>query len=280
MVDPNGKPMRASRWLDVNAPVEQMTWAPGEPMLIKDRIISEGGWIEHAGNTIFNLYRPPTIELGDPAKATPWLDHGHKLFGDDAPHLLKWLASRVQRPEVKINHAPVLGGGQGIGKDTFLEPVKEAVGAWNFIEISPQHIIGRFNGYLKSTILRINEARDLGDIDRYGMYEHMKAYTASPPDVLRVDEQNLREYSILNCTGVIVTTNHKTNGIYLPADDRRHFVAWSDLTKDDFNEEYWSKLWSWYHDGGNEHVAASMRSISAPLIPRRRRRRRRLFGRS
>ena len=39
----------------------------------------------------------------------------------------------------KINHALVLGGEQGIGKDTLLEPVKHAVGPWNFDEVSPQH---------------------------------------------------------------------------------------------------------------------------------------------
>ena len=49
----------------------------------------------------------------------------------------------------------------------------------------------------------------------------MKAYTASPPDVLRVDEKHLREHAVLNCTGVIITSNHKTDGIYLPDDDRR-----------------------------------------------------------
>jgi hypothetical protein len=27
---------------------------------------------------------------------------------------------------------------------------------------------------------------------------------------------------------VIITTNHKTDGIYLEPDDRRHYVAWSD----------------------------------------------------
>ena len=84
-------------------------------------------------------------------------------------------------------------------------------------------------------ILRVSEARDLGDVNRYEFYDHMKAYTAAPPDVLRVDEKNLREYSVFNCCGVIITTNHKTDGIYLPADDRRHFVAWCDLDKEDFD---------------------------------------------
>ena len=31
----------------------------------------------------------------------------------------------------------------------------------------------------------------------------MKAYTAAPPDVLRVDEKHLREHSVLNCCGVL-----------------------------------------------------------------------------
>jgi hypothetical protein len=163
---------------------------------------------------------------------------------------------------VKINHALVLGGAQGIGKDTLLDPVKQAIGPWNFIETSPQQMLGRFNGFLKSVILRISEARDLGDIDRFKFYDHMKAYTAAPPDVLRVDEKHLREHSVLNVCGVIITTNHKTDGIHLPADDRRHFVAWSDLTKDDFSDSYWNDLWDWYESGGIGHVAAYLAELN------------------
>jgi hypothetical protein len=263
MLDENGKPkmVKASRWLAENKSVEQMTWAPGMPMLIRDRLISEGGWITRSGVTCFNLYRPPTIKLGNAAKATPWLDHARCVFGADAEHIIKCLAHRVQRPREKINHALLLGGAQGIGKDTLLEPVKYAVGPWNFIEVSPQQITGRFNGFLKSVILRVSEARDLGDVDRFAFYDHMKAYTAAPPDVLRVDEKNLREYSILNCCGVIITTNHKTDGIYLPADDRRHHVAWSDLTKEDFPPDYWNDLYRWYEGGGTRHVAAYLAQL-------------------
>ena len=79
----------------------------------------------------------------------------------------------------------MLGGSQGIGKDTILEPVKHAVGPWNVAEVSPQSLVGRFNGYVKSVILRVSEARDLGEVNRYAFYEHMKTLTAAPPDVLR-----------------------------------------------------------------------------------------------
>ena len=86
-------------------------------------------------------------------------------------------------------------------------------------------------------------------------------YTAAPPDVLRVDEKHAREYAVLNCMGVIITTNHKTDGIYLPADDRRHFVAWSKLSKESFDTQYWNRLWGWYHDGGYRHVTAYLATL-------------------
>ncbi len=126
-------------------------------------------------------------------------------------------------------------------------------------------MLGRFNGFVKSVILRVSEARDLGDLDRFAFYDHMKAYTAAPPDVLRVDEKFMREYAVFNVSGVVITSNHKTNGIFLPEDDRRHYVAWSELTKNDFEEGYWQRLWEWYQNGGIGHVAAflAVRNISS-----------------
>ena len=54
---------------------------------------------------------------------------------------------------------------------------------------------------------------------------------------------------------MIITTNHKTDGIFLPADDRRHYVAWSDETKESFTPEYWRALYGWFDAGGREIVA-------------------------
>ena len=265
--DANGNPVRIkpATWLDKNRPVEQMTWCPGFPMLIKDRLVVDGGWIERPDVTCFNHYRPPRITSGDASKAGPWLDHLRKIYPEDASHIAKWLAHRVQRPAEKINHALVLGGAQGIGKDTLLEPTKQAVGPWNFRDITPGNLLGRFNSFSKAVILRVNEARDLGEaaerVNRFTFYDHTKIYTAAPPDVLRVDEKHLREYYIFNVLGFLITTNHKTDGIYLPADDRRHYVAWSDFTKEDFTPDYWNRMWNWYGAGGFEHVSAYLAEL-------------------
>src|SRR5262249_43570921 len=197
MLDETGTPLRnakgkvvmipASKWLEQNQSVEQMTWAPGLPELIEGRLVVDGGWIDQPKATCLNIYRPPRITLGDANQVGMWVDHVRKIYPSDADHIIAWLAQRVQYPETKINHALVLSGMQGIGKDTLLQPVKYTVAAWNFHEVSPKQMLGRFNGFVKSVILRVNEARDLGDIDRFAFYDSTKVYAASPPDVLRVD---------------------------------------------------------------------------------------------
>ena len=260
-LDKGGDPVTvtAATWLDRNRPVEQMTWAPGLPMTIEDRLVVDGGWIPRRGVSCFNHYRPPRIEPGDASKAGPWLEHLRKIYPNDAEHSLNWLAHRVQRQQEKINHALVWGGAQGIGKDTLLEAVRQAVGPWNFRDIVPNALLGRFNAFIKAVILRVNEAHDLGDADRvnrFNFYDRSKLYTAAPPETLRIDEKHLREYYVFNVLGFLITTNHKTDGIYLPADDRRHYVAWSDFTMEAFSKDYWDQFWAWYYAGGFEHVAA------------------------
>ena len=188
-------------------------------------------------------------------------EHIYKVYGKDARHIIKYMAFKVQRPQEKINHALLLGGSRGLARTRCCEPLKYAVGPWNFEEVSPKQVCGRFNGFIKSVILRISELRDLGDGNRFDFYEHMKVLTAAPPDVLRVDEKHLREYAVFNVCGVIITTNYKTNGIYLPAEDRRHFVAWSPRRKSDFTDAYWDVLWKWYAGGGLGHVAAFLASL-------------------
>jgi hypothetical protein len=267
-----GKPavMRAATWLDKHQAVQQMTWAPGLPMLIRERLISEGGWFDHAGAACFNLYRPPTIKHGDSTKAGRWVDHVKTVYPDDWKHIIQWLAHHIQHPEIKVNHSIVLGGQVGVGKDTLLAPALQAVGPWNCAEVSPEDLFGSFNGYLKTVLLRVSEARDMGDVSKFQLYERMKTTGAAPPDVLRVNEKHLKEHHIVNVVGAIITTNYRTEGIYLPADDRRHYVAWSDVMPSAFDSRpgagdssaYFAAMWRWYeNEGGFEDIAAYLATL-------------------
>jgi hypothetical protein len=239
------------------------------PEIIEDRLIFDGGWQERPGAHCLNLYRSPQIGSGDANAATPWLDHLCKIYSEDADDIINWLAHRVQRPGQKPNHALVLGGGQGIGKDMLLQPVKMAVGPWNFQEISPTNLMESWNPFVKAVVLRMNEAHDLGESERanrYALYERVKVYAAAPPDVLACNDKYIRRHYVPNVLGLIITTNHKSDGVYLPSDDRRHLVSWSNCTKEEFSAEYFNTLWQWLlREGGNEHVAAylTQRNLSA-----------------
>jgi Family of unknown function (DUF5906) len=264
ILDDEGKPRQtpAAAWLDKHKPVEQMTWAPGEPITIEDRLAVEGGWVDRKGVRCFNLYRAPSLLLGDSNQAQKWVDHVEKIYPDDHTHIIAYLAHRVQHPEEKINHALVLAGHPGIGKDTLLEPVKRAIGPWNWEEVSPKTIVeSPFNGFMKSVVTRVSEVRDLGELNRFQFYEHMKAYIAAPPDMLRINEKHTKEFYIVNCSAVIFTTNYKAGGLYLPPDDRRHYIAWSPLKKEAFEQSYWDDMWKYYNDGGDRHVAAYLAEL-------------------
>lgn len=258
------KYVKATDYLDRNRRAEAMTWAPGEPMLMPDRLARvEGGWVDVPGTTCFNAYRPPMLKNGgDPKLAKRWVDHVHKLYPECAKHLLSWFAQRVQFPGVKINHGLIVGGEQGIGKDMILKPVRNAVGIWNTVSVAPKDIMSSFNTHVRSVICQVDEARDLGDTRHIDFYEHLKTLAASPPDVLQCNEKHVSPYGVMNCTGVVITTNHRTGGIYLPPGDRRFYVAWSDCHKTDFSTAYFDALEAFYNNGGYSHILAFLQSYN------------------
>jgi hypothetical protein len=229
--------------------VQQATWWPGEERLIRHKLVHQGGFIAHPNATVFNYYRPPHVIRGLAAGARMFVDHVELLYPDEYLHILRWLACRVQRPNVKINHALVLGGAQGIGKDTLLFPAMHAVGHWNVQTVSPSQVLEKFNGCLRSVLLLITEARDMGEVNRPAFYEHLKTIIAAPPDVIYINEKNKQQYYIPNLTGVVITTNHKAGGIFLSPEDRRHFIAWSSLEQKDFQSNYFERIWDAYHGG-------------------------------
>ena len=59
-----------------------------------------------------------------------------------------------------------------------------------------QQVLGRFNSFLKSVILRVSEARDPGDFDRFAFYDHMKSITAAPPRQLHANARSLAETGV------------------------------------------------------------------------------------
>ena len=282
-LDANGQPRRhlgkpvmikASTWLMRYRRVEQISWEPGAPMIIRDRLINGGvEWIEKPGANVLNTYKPPTLVLGDPTKAKRWVDHWHTIYPDDADHIIKWLAYRVQHPGVKINHALLLGSEeQGVGKDTLLMGALYATGGGNLQVVEPKRLLSNYSNFVKCVILQISEIKDTatGDgehIDRFSLYDRLKDLIAAPPLVLHYVDKYQRGYDVTNCVGVVMTTNHELGSIYVPDTDRRLFVAWTDFDgKEAFSDQYWKELLALVRVRGR---LRSRRGLSAHARPLR-----------
>ena len=211
------------------------------PMLIKDRLVFDGGWIERQGVTCFNLYRPPRIELGDASEAGRGSITSANLSRRRRPH---HPLARAPRAAPEREDQPRAGAGRRPGhRQGHAARAGQARG--RAVEL-PRRLADAsarpFNGFAKvGHPAGQRGARSRRDVNRFSFYDHIKIYTAAPPDVLRVDEKHLREYYVFNVLGVMITTNHKTDGIYLPADDRRHYVAWSPSPKRTSQPEYWDR---------------------------------------
>lgn len=257
-------------------------WAPGLPIVIRDKAVIDGALIDCRGNNLFNMYAEPCELPGDPALAKFWIDLGVFLWGEeDANDVMDFLAFKVQHPDIKINHALVLGSyDQGIGKDSWLYPVRTAVGQWNWGNVTAglarEWDSRGFNvPILRKVITQISEVHDLGN-ERFAWYEKTKDWCAAPPDTLKVADKNVKAHEIANVVAPIYTTNHKTDGLYIPENDRRHFVAWSQRTRSDFESggqmenyfgevdfglSYWKSYWDRVRDRKHDlHIAAYLRT--------------------
>ena len=248
--------MSPSVWLDRHRAVEQMTWAPGEPQTILGRLASEGGWIDRPGVATFNLYRPPVRAAGQLPPSGALDRAGAADLPDNAGHIIAFCAHRVQFPAVKINHGLVLTGSPGIGKDTILEPLKLGVGPWNFKEVSPPDITTPYNDYMRGVVLRISEARDLGEINRYAFYESTKTLMAAPPDVTRVNTKYIRAILFGECDRRD-PHDELSAGRALPAARRPAALRRRDGGHEGrLRGRLLAELWDWYRSGGLEDVVA------------------------
>jgi hypothetical protein len=264
-VNDSGALMKASDWVRKNVLVTSMT---SDPSVDEDHMkgydCRDGEIVKSPGAALFNAYRRPTIELGVPKMAKPFIDHVHKVFDKDgdADQFLNYIAHRVQKPWEKPRFALLIAGGQGVGKDTAVEFCSPAIGPWNVSNIDPSAFEQGFNEYASSTLVRISEAANLHEMSKWAFNERTKVLIAGSPDTCQINPKYGQKYSVRMYCGVIITTNHLANGIYIPEDDRRYDVidcaTMQDmgLAHEDKRRDYFTELWDWFYDDGASHIAA------------------------
>ena len=264
VLDDNGKPKQipAAAWLDQQSSVEQMTWAPGQPMLIRDRLIADGGWIEQRRRDVLQSLPPADDRAAAmPTKAGPWIDHVRKVYGDDADHIIRWLAHRVQRPQEKINHATRAGRTAGHRQG---HPARARKARGRTVEL--QRGVAAADARPLQWLPEIRyPARQRGARPR----------RRRPLPVLRPHEglhgraarraARRREASARAQHPELLRRHHHQqpqDGRHLPAARRppplRRVVR---TQQGRFRAAYWNTLWGWYDKGRDRHVAAYLAGL-------------------
>jgi hypothetical protein len=200
---------------------------------------------EEDGVRYLNTYDPIKINIleGDASLFTNLV---HKNFpnGNDAEILLSWMAACVQYPGQKFMWAPVLQGGQGIGKTTITECLKYAVGRRFVVTPKASELGGKFNAWVeRALVVVINEMKQ----DRETEGEVKKLVTDT--DVI-VEAKGVDGRMTGNYANFIFTLNEKSD-FKKSKGDRRFCVMYSalqeleDLSSAGLNEEWFGKMNDW-----------------------------------
>lgn len=243
--------IEAKRW------VHQHIWAPGYPRIIHDLIVTDVDLAPHKGQRIFNTYRPFTVPPA-PKGSSPdrWIELVKTLFPEKEvhEHFFDYCAHMIQRPEEKVNHAILICGDQGVGKDTILKPLRASAGADNVQDITPNDLFGSFNYKMKAVMLTLNEISATDEHRATDIYAALKPLITVPPKMISVNQKYRDPQPVLNVLRIFITTNHPES-FFLPPDDRRVFVMRTEATPGwnppAFFEEFEEYL---FHKGGNEAV--------------------------
>lgn len=230
-----------------------ITYAAGEAIIVDGEL----------GNRWKNAR--PAGAVGD---VSPWLRHVERMIPVELEreHFLNALAHKVQFPTHKINHALLIGGHPGSGKDTMLAPFFWAIGGnskANCSLVRNEDLNSQWGYALECEVMEIAELRQSEARDRRALENALKPIIAAPPEYLQINRKGLHPYQALNRVFVVAFSNERA-AIAIPSDDRRWFCVWAEAGR--LPETEAVALWNWYqHRNGFAIVAGwlATRDVSA-----------------
>ena len=205
------------------------------------------------GERLINTYRPPTVTplAGDPA---PFLDFMDYVFPDpaDRTHVLRWCATLIARPEVRMRYAMLLiSERQGVGKTTLVDAVlAPLIGRWNVSSPSESQIADSgFNSWIAHK--RLAHVSEIYSGQSRKTYDRLKAVIAD--DSVDVNRKYMEEYTIENWVHVVACSN-SIRALHVDDGDRRWLIP--RITEELKPRQWWDAFHGWLRSGGLSIVAA------------------------
>lgn len=162
-------------------------------------------------------------------------------------YVLSWCAHLLQRPQELPETALVFRGREGIGKNTFIDPLRDIVGREHFLMLSSlNQITGRFSGHLANALLVFcNESVWGGDKSAQGVLKSMIT-----DDVQPIEHKGRDLVMVKSYRRMIFATNENW-AVPRGADDRRYIVT-DVLDTYKGNYDYFNSIREEMKNGGTE----------------------------
>jgi len=171
-------------------------------------------------------------------------------------YIIYWCAHLVQRPHELPETALVFRGREGIGKDTFIRPLRDIVGSEHFLMLSSlNQITGRFSGHLANALLVFcNESVWGGDKSAQGVLKSMITDEVQP-----IEHKGRDLFMVRSYRRMIFATNENW-AVPRGADDRRYVITdVSDARKGDY--EYFKDIRNEMKNGGTAALMAYLLTV-------------------
>lgn len=162
-------------------------------------------------------------------------------------YLRKWLSYIFQRPQ-EVHTALVLCGSQGVGKNSFVEPLGVLLGSHYAPLSSITELVSNFNYHLKNAVLiHANEALWGGNKKEIGTVKAMIT-----EQTCLIEGKGKDRIVVRNFKHVVLSSNEDWP-VHLDPDDRRFFVL-KVSEKNKENHEYFKDIQAELNNGGYESL--------------------------
>lgn len=178
----------------------------------------------------------------------PWLEFMEYLIPveEDRAHVMKWVATLVARPDVKMAYSMLLiSNTQGVGKTTLAEHVlKPLVGHANVSTPKEREIVeSSFNGWVSCKRLAIISEIYAGHSSK--AYNNLKDIVTD--STIRVNEKFEKAYEVENWIHIFASSNDE-RALKIDGADRRWLIP--AVAEEPKSPEWWRRFYNWLEKNG------------------------------
>ena len=244
--------MDKEQFADKTARVLDSRNGPNDFLERKDTLLADSVTYLVNGSELVNEGSYHNLNLWDRYIVEPvkgdvriFLEHMDCIFGEEDTaknHMLDVMAHIIQYPDKKILHAPLIIGGEGIGKSVLGYILQRILGPGNVSSVDNTELNGQYNDWMRNTALVIVE--ELMALGRRERMNKLKPLITQPE--IRIQRKYVQTITLSNRTNFIFFSNY-IDAAVLDKGDRRYFVHISNAEPQ--SPDYYNQLFNFVDSG-------------------------------